>query len=836
MKLKLNGIILIKAIFITILQAYTPIRRYHVVEGESGRYLGHTNAGSPYICHYFERGQPNTDLSNQCYDQNKEYYEDERVKMAYMYRGQSYPACPPLPKINNGYWKCPLGVFPNTVEVYASCAAQCFKGFTTNPTKEVVVRCPESLQWDNFADFQCIINNVGICQLWNLSFITSKPFQVIISWNVTTACQKHNFTFEMIGPKQNLTKRLQKNTTFMVIKDVDLDTTYEVFLYDQRKELASGKFRSAARVSPAKDHHAHQVNPTSVNITWEVPMNDSSVIGYMVNITDGDNWFTLNTSDTSLVVSRLETGKNYAITVAAFNQYSRSLLSEPVYIELPVAPTKVVHVHQVNTTTVHITWEAPMNNSSVIGFMVNITHGDNWFTLNTSDTSLVVSRLETRKNYTITVSAFNQNSISLQSEPVYIELQEKKGEVENNNDKVTTPIWIYWLVGVLSFAAIVSIILVVYYFKTCRNRRKRRIYQNSKRMIEIGTRLCCQNDNKAGGQVESNLEVSTCTSPLLDQQSHNLSNPSQESNTSPPRLDMKSLESKPDSLDLSEAASLNLDSISQGEETSGSPLRSDFENLGNSSNDIPKEVVKNVPKKWSKRGVSKKAPGSDSGQGSETGTCSTVSDGDDSPNTRSSQSSRNSRQMNYSHQDSVDSGRVSEGETGKESERPLIAEKVIPVGVLESCLTDISEKSVEQDSSVEIPVSVENELDPEECSCTFSNFISTVEPKHVYDLADLLDPHDHYGVKRSWKSLAEDVLNFDYSKIVAIEHRTKNTFEKVVLQQLEAEGKKLGHMVLHFSHHDHFRKDVLELIQKIHSECLFCDKIFANSLKDTFKK
>lgn len=71
-----------------------------------------------------------------------------------------------------------------------------------------------------------------------------------------------------------------------------------------------------------------------MNITWEAPVNDSSVIGYMVNITDGDNWFTLNTSDTSLVVSRLETGKNYAITVAAFNQYSISLQSEPVHIEL----------------------------------------------------------------------------------------------------------------------------------------------------------------------------------------------------------------------------------------------------------------------------------------------------------------------------------------------------------------------------------------------------------------------------------------------------------------------------------------------------------------------
>lgn len=192
--------------------------------------------------------------------------------------------------------------------------------------------------------------------------------------------------------------------------------------------------------------------------------------------------------------------------------------------------------------------------------------------------------------------------------------------------------------------------------------------------------------------------------------------------------------------------------------------------------------------------------------------------------------------MNYSHQDSVDSGRVSEGETGKESERPLIAEKVIPVEVLESRLTDISEKSVEQDSSVEIPVSVEIEPDPEECSCTFSNFTSTVKPEHVYDLGDLLDPHDHYGVKKSWKSFAEDVLNFDYSKIVAMEHRTKITFENEVLPHLVAKEKKLGHMVLHFSHHDHFRKDVLELIQKIHSECSFCDKIFANSLKDTFKE
>lgn len=219
------------------------------------------------------------------------------------------------------------------------------------------------------------------------------------------------------------------------------------------------------------------------------------------------------------------------------------------------------------------------------------------------------------------------------------------------------------------------------------------------------SQMVLEEDNGEDDQVNNCQEGSTCSSPLLAQQPHNLSN------STSPIPNVKSFEYTCNSLELAEAEHLDPESISLREEESGLPLRSSF---GKSGDDLLKEVDKNAPKKWSTSGVSKKGPGSDSGQGSETGTCSTVSDSDDSPN-RSSQSSRNSsqgrgsRQMNYSHQDSVDSGRVSEGETGKESERPLIAEKVIPVEVRESCLTDISEKSVEQDSSVEIPVSVEIE-------------------------------------------------------------------------------------------------------------------------------
>lgn len=58
--------------------------------------------------------------------------------------------------------------------------------------------------------------------------------------------------------------------------------------------------------------------------------------------------------------------------------------------------------------------------------------------------------------------------------------------------------------------------------------------------------------------------------------------------------------------------------------------------------------------------------------------------------------------------------------------------------------------------------------------------------------------------------------------------RTKNFFKDFVLEHLSSEGKKLGHLVFYFSRRDTYRKDVIELMDKIHSECSFCDQIFAS--------
>ena len=87
--------------------------------------------------------------------------------------------------------------------------------------------------------------------------------------------------------------------------------------------------------SPQKpvDVYVYLLNATAVNITWTANSNDSftPVTGYMVNITCDDHWFTLNTSENVLILSMLETGKEYKFTVKAYNQYCIGLESEPVY-------------------------------------------------------------------------------------------------------------------------------------------------------------------------------------------------------------------------------------------------------------------------------------------------------------------------------------------------------------------------------------------------------------------------------------------------------------------------------------------------------------------------
>ena len=87
---------------------------------------------------------------------------------------------------------------------------------------------------------------VESCSLWNLNFNTSTPLQVIISWNTTVACHNAVYTLLMKGPNQNFTKQLQKNSNFIVIKNIHPDMDYEVSIYLKEEQLISRTFTSPA--------------------------------------------------------------------------------------------------------------------------------------------------------------------------------------------------------------------------------------------------------------------------------------------------------------------------------------------------------------------------------------------------------------------------------------------------------------------------------------------------------------------------------------------------------------------------------------------------------------
>nr|XP_022322905.1 uncharacterized protein LOC111124347 [Crassostrea virginica] len=152
---KICEILLLSAILYISVEANSEIGRYQVGKTESGRYLAHIDSGQPYICHFW--GPANTHISKICSDKNKGNMTGGKYAYTFPRIGSSYPACPPLPNITNGYWKCPQSVYSIAVEVYASCAARCFRGFKLKEAK--VIRCPESLKWEKFPDLHCSPEN-----------------------------------------------------------------------------------------------------------------------------------------------------------------------------------------------------------------------------------------------------------------------------------------------------------------------------------------------------------------------------------------------------------------------------------------------------------------------------------------------------------------------------------------------------------------------------------------------------------------------------------------------------------------------------------------------------
>ncbi|XP_078324320.1 uncharacterized protein LOC111127022 isoform X3 [Crassostrea virginica] len=561
---KICEILLLLAILYISVEANSEIGQYQVGKTESGRYLAHLNSGTPHICHFYGPTNTQEDISPICFNNNQGKLTGGKYAYTFPVIGSSYPACPPLPNITNGYWKCPKSVYSIAVEVYASCAARCFSGFKLKEAK--VIRCPESLKWEKFPDLHCFPEN---------------------------------------GSPQ---------------KPVDV--------------------------------YVHPLNATAVNITWTANSNDSftPVTGYMVNITCDDHWFTLNTSENVLILSMLETGKEYKFTVKAYNQYYIGLESEPVYFKMP-----------------EMEEDLPV---------------------------------PTDKEYMWAIGAC--------------------------------------IIGTCFISVLISFCVC---WKRKRHKSRRNLSEGDVRNSQE-TQHMNKNQN-----TDALVENPTCTTTLLKQSV------------------------------VSEFSSSK----------ASHPSTSDAElNLGNLACEVRStRISRNVGPR--------ETLGSDSGRGSESGTDSTESD---TNKLRWSQSSEKSLQ-----------------------------ERICEENVKENDLKDQSLTVCDKEKRIEDNIHLD---DAEKCTCTFSAFQDSHCLEHIERLADLLDPHDHYTDPKSWKGLAKHVLHWDSAKIIAVGFRTKNFFKDFVLEHLSSEGKKLGHLVFYFSRSDTYREDVIELMNKIHSECSFCDQIFAS--------
>jgi hypothetical protein len=182
-------------------------------------------------------------------------------------------------------------------------------------------------------------------------------------------------------------------------------------------------------------------------------------------------------------------------------------------------------------------------------------------------------------------------------------------------------------------------------------------------------------------------------------------------------LNPESLETSEESYELTEAADLNMDSINQCGKSHDSSSLSDFDSSNSGLSSLLPKIDENQPKSKSRSGKIT-VPGSDSGRGSVTETIYTVS----SSSSKSSQSNsptgcdKSASQNMFRQQISVDSGRESDPGTGVEPNDKLPRGSEIKTNTLryesmgaeipqtvklkaEPCLTNISEKSHEEDIS-----------------------------------------------------------------------------------------------------------------------------------------
>ena len=150
------------------------------------------------------------------------------------------------------------------------------------------------------------------------------------------------------------------------------------------------------------------ITTTTAKVTWTAPTDNVGVAGYNVYVNDSEtpvNGATLVTG-TEYVLESLTAGTEYKVTVKAVNAAGKvSEGAVHTFTTAPSAPTEVT-VTDVTATAAKVTWKAPADNDSVVGYKVYLNNVQVNKELVTT-TEYDLSELKETTDYSVTVCSVN---------------------------------------------------------------------------------------------------------------------------------------------------------------------------------------------------------------------------------------------------------------------------------------------------------------------------------------------------------------------------------------------------------------------------------------------
>ncbi|XP_056304665.1 uncharacterized protein LOC130216807 [Danio aesculapii] len=216
--------------------------------------------------------------------------------------------------------------------------------------------------------------------------------------------------------------RVSCNTslTSCTIKNLRCGRTYSIAVTTSKTDCVVEGSDYRIQTAPCQPHSLSvhlQCSTNIATVTWDNNQADQFDMVTALNFTGGMTM--CNSTNRSCTFTQLRCGESYTLSVVGFNGNCTSLPSETFSLNTaPCVPTYVVATTNCDTSITTVTWDSARGASKYI-VQGNNTLGKH-STCSNTDTTCSFADLECGQNYTITVTAEDNNCTSLTSTPINV--------------------------------------------------------------------------------------------------------------------------------------------------------------------------------------------------------------------------------------------------------------------------------------------------------------------------------------------------------------------------------------------------------------------------------